>query len=299
MERFLVLGETPLARRIEWYLRAYATAVNAPHAVARWTPRVGIEHDMTVMQNQVWGTLVGQNTQGRPQVVVNAHEVNDLVFCESNVEQAWTVNTIFAAMACYAAKTAGVPFLQVSSEHVFRGDGGPYRVEDQPRPVNVYGVTKWYAEALVRMVYPMAEDRDPLLVSRGAHILRTSTLYGRDVRRDNNYLGTFGDRWSTFSFIGEVAFLIARNLLMSSRSIEGIIHVAPKTDLGSWSEYSGNPSEPSRSTRDLYVNVGRRLGLSPSVGWYLSDGEKALLDSRLESGQDGYIRYWNERYWNE
>lgn len=66
---------------------------------------------------------------------------------------------------------AGLVFY--SSSYVFDGQAGPYREEDAPNPINVYGRCKWEAERAIR-----AELNRWL-------ILRTIVVYGQELQGKN------------------------------------------------------------------------------------------------------------------
>src|SRR5262249_29221803 len=59
-------------------------------------------------------------------------------------------------------------FIHVSTDYVFDGsNGSPYRGDDLPEPLNVYGRSKLAGESAVREAYP------------AAIVLRTSWVYSR------------------------------------------------------------------------------------------------------------------------
>jgi len=61
----------------------------------------------------------------------------------------------------------------LSTDYIFDGRNGPYKEEDRPAPVNIYGRTKLEAENIVR------EKMKEYL------IVRTAQLYGRDYSGKN------------------------------------------------------------------------------------------------------------------
>ena len=68
-----------------------------------------------------------------------------------------------------AANKAGAEMVQFSTQYVFEGEPlgrAAYTVEDEPRPVNVYGTTKVAGEKAVRDACPRS------------YIIRTSWVYG-------------------------------------------------------------------------------------------------------------------------
>lgn len=99
--------------------------------------------------------------------------MTDVEVCEGQDELVhWTNARGPAVLAGYARRLA-IPFVYFSTEYVFDGRSGPYREEDEPNPINVYGMSKLAGERGVLAAYPEAL------------ILRTTVVYGLDARRKN------------------------------------------------------------------------------------------------------------------
>ena len=86
---------------------------------------------------------------------------------ESEPGQAFTINRDSAGrLAAVAAQTGG-RMLHISTDFVFDGkQSRPYREDDEPGPLSVYGRSKWEGDEAVLAALP------------GAIILRTAWLYG-------------------------------------------------------------------------------------------------------------------------
>lgn len=81
-------------------------------------------------------------------------------------EREWDVNVVGSAAVARAA--VGRRLVHLSSDVVFSGEGGRYREDDEPAPVNSYGRSKAEAERRVAAAHPHAT------------IVRTSLIYGGD-----------------------------------------------------------------------------------------------------------------------
>lgn len=319
--RILIFGGTPLARRLDFYLTQYAQVKDIDVTVVR---RV-LDSTSTLhkIQHHVWNTYVSE-TQGRVDLIINAHEERRLAVCETDPTAAWRNNTRHAAWIAYAARTADLPLIQWSSDHVFRGSSGPYedtRDMGSETPVNVYGVTKWYAEQIVQRLHPKTDDQsvgDPRVLP-GTTIIRTSDLYGVDVvdsvpaelahQKDGERIvsGIVANpaRVSP-SFIGEVAFLTARNILLSPASLNApVVHLAPVGAQTDWANYLRDlghdvkflDEEPKWSARAQLHRQGQVRGLIPTSGWFLpSDASKSFAEFLAEFPPDervNFTRYWD------
>ena len=105
----------------------------------------------------------------RPDWVLNAGAYTAVDRAESESDLAWAVNAGAPAALAEALAQTGGRLLQISTDFVFDGcQGSPYRPEQQPSPLGVYGTTKAAGERAVLEALPPG---------RGL-VLRTSWLYG-------------------------------------------------------------------------------------------------------------------------
>ena len=102
----------------------------------------------------------------RPDVIINAAAYTAVDQAEDEPERAFAVNATGAAELARAAREVGAPIVQISTDYVFDGNRvGAYVEDDMPRPIGVYGRSKFEGEEGVRHNNP-------------AHlILRTSWVY--------------------------------------------------------------------------------------------------------------------------
>ena len=85
-----------------------------------------------------------------PTVILNAAAYTKVDAAESEPEAAYAVNEAGAGHLADAAATVGARLIHVSTDFVFDGHSGrPYRPEDAPAPVNVYGASKLAGEKAV------------------------------------------------------------------------------------------------------------------------------------------------------
>jgi dTDP-4-dehydrorhamnose reductase len=111
-----------------------------------------------------------------PDAVINAAAYTAVDRAEQECELAQRVNAEAPRMLGALLEERGVPIIHYSTDFVFAGDAErPYREDDRPGPLNVYGETKLGGEHA--------------LMTSGANavILRTSWVYGL---RGSNFLLT-------------------------------------------------------------------------------------------------------------
>ncbi|MCS7172661.1 MAG: dTDP-4-dehydrorhamnose reductase [Armatimonadetes bacterium] len=102
-----------------------------------------------------------------PEVVVNCAAYVRVDECEDRPEVAFRVNALGALHIARVCQEAQARCVYLSTDYVF--DGGkpdPYREEDPPNPINVYGTSKLAGEHLVRQTCP------------DALVVRVASLFG-------------------------------------------------------------------------------------------------------------------------
>ena len=103
----------------------------------------------------------------RPTAIVNAAAYTAVDQAEAEPELAHRVNAEALGVLAQAAADVGAWLVHYGTDYVFDGSGDePWREDDTPAPVNVYGRTKWAGEQAIR-------------ASGCRHlILRTQWVYG-------------------------------------------------------------------------------------------------------------------------
>lgn len=112
----------------------------------------------------------------QPNVIVNAAAYTAVDGAEKNPELAERINTHAVAEMAEQAGACGALLVHYSTDYVFDGSGTlPWKEDDRPAPINVYGESKWRGEQVIRAA------KCPHL------IIRTSWVY---AARGRNFLGT-------------------------------------------------------------------------------------------------------------
>lgn len=115
----------------------------------------------------------------QPKFVIHAAALTDVDHCETHPQDAFAINvegTRNIADACQRMGM-GCQLLFISTDYVFNGQNGPYREDDVPDPINVYGQSKLEAEQIVR-----ERSQDDLIVRCPLVFGKSSKIYQKLLR---------------------------------------------------------------------------------------------------------------------
>lgn len=118
-----------------------------------------------------------------PELVINCAAFHNVPLCEQEPAQAFLVNCVAVRDLAAACREAGVRFITFSSDYVFGGDAKrrtPYGEEDQPAPLQIYGISRLAGEHAALATAP-----------EHAVVVRTCGLYGASGARSKG--GNFVD----------------------------------------------------------------------------------------------------------
>jgi dTDP-4-dehydrorhamnose reductase len=173
-----------------------------------------------------------------PTAVINAAGYTQVDRAEQEVQQCMRVNADAVEALAGICAELDCPLVQISSDYVFGGDTErlrPYREDDRPAPVSVYGRSKWAGEQAA------ATWKKHLIV-------RTCGLYGpRNKPQQANFVDTIlrladerdllrvvNDQRCTPSYVRDVAAAV---LFLLDRELTGIYH-AVNTGSTSWYDFA-------------------------------------------------------------
>ena len=158
----------------------------------------------------------------KPSLIVNC-AVMQVDECEQSPARAQAVNIVGPRFLAAAANRLDAEIIHFSSQYAFDGEAvgrPPYTIDDEPRPVNVYGRTKVASEAAVRDACARS------------YIIRTSWVYGSGK---NSFLSTvyndlcagkrvcaIVDIWSSTTYVDD---LIQRMLQILVTRRYGTYHI--------------------------------------------------------------------------
>jgi dTDP-4-dehydrorhamnose reductase len=178
-------------------------------------------------------------TAWRPDVVVNSAAWTDVDGCAQDPEGAMRINGEAAGAIAVASRAADALIVQISTNEVFDGTlDRPYTEDDEPNPINPYGVSKLAGERAVFEANPRHL------------IVRTAWLFGRGgtdfvtrihaaaerARAAGEPLRVVDDEWGNPTWAPSLADAIAA-LVSDPRSMDARVwHLAgqPPTSRRGW-----------------------------------------------------------------
>lgn len=99
--------------------------------------------------------------------IINCIATTNVDGCESNPQQAFLVNSAFAVQLAQFCTLNQIILIHISTDYVFDGTNpNAYLENDQPNPLNVYGLSKYAGEIAVK------------IYADKYFILRVSSLFG-------------------------------------------------------------------------------------------------------------------------
>ncbi|MBC9179878.1 dTDP-4-dehydrorhamnose reductase [Pseudoroseomonas ludipueritiae] len=149
--------------------------------------------------------------QAAPEVIVNAAAYTAVDKAESQRDLAFAVNAIGAGILAAAAAARDLPFLHVSTDYVFSGNGGAPYDEDAPTgPTGVYGESKLAGERAALAANPRtAIIRTAWVCSpHGNNFVKTMLRLGRE----REAVSVVADQHGAPTFAADLADAIARML---------------------------------------------------------------------------------------
>ena len=125
-------------------------------------------------------TIAPTVRDARADWVINTAAFHNVPLCEEQPEQAFRVNCVAVRDLARACRTHDARLMTFSTDYVFDGEKRtPYREDDCPAPLQIYGICKFAGENIARAIAP-----------EHAVIVRTCGLYGQSgaVSKGGNFV---------------------------------------------------------------------------------------------------------------
>lgn len=235
----------------------------------------------------------------RPDTIINAAAYNLVDRAEDEPIAAFSANAFAVRTMAIAAEAAAAVFVHISTDYVFGLDSArqtPWREDDAPGPVGVYGASKLAGEHFAR-VYCTRH-----------FVLRTCGLYGRaDSPGKGNFVATMlrlgrergavsvvDDQYCTPTSAADLAKTILA--LVATRRY-GLYH-ATNSGSTTWCGLAREVFRRSGLAVDVTpITTAQFRARARRPAYSVLDGDRiaGVLGARLPSWQDALARYLHER----
>jgi len=176
--------------------------------------------------------------QLRPDLIVNAAAYTTVDRAESEPELARTINALAPGVLAEEAHKLGALMVHYSTDYVFDGSGErPWRENDTPSPLNVYGRTKLEGEQRVRAATArhLVFRTSWVYAARGSNFARTMLRLARERERLTVIADQFGAPTGA-DLLADVTAHAIRQLQVKPENA-GLYHLAAAGET-SWHGYA-------------------------------------------------------------
>jgi dTDP-4-dehydrorhamnose reductase len=200
----------------------------------------------------------------RPEIVINAAAISEPAACEANPIISQAVNVAFPASFAAAAEEISARFIHISSEQVFDGNNPPYRVDDLPSPINLYGRQKLESEQLV------------LAASKNAAVVRAPLLLGNSLSGKRSPHEKLFELWAGG---GQARFYVNefRQVCTAGNLAAALLEIASRPDLCGVFQWAG--AELS-SRYELGRRIAARFGVPLTLVTSLHRAETPAVSAK-------------------
>ncbi|MCX7919879.1 MAG: dTDP-4-dehydrorhamnose reductase [bacterium] len=166
-------------------------------------------------------------------LIIHTAASTDVDGCEENPGKAFTINGIGTRNMGEYAKQINARFLYISTDYIFDGmKGEPYREDDVPNPINIYGKTKLEGEKYIQQL------------DIPYYIVRTSWLFGQNGKNFVNTILEKAKRYKSIEVVNDqfgsptytLDLAIAIAMLIKTEKY-GIYHIS-NSGICSWYEFA-------------------------------------------------------------
>lgn len=172
-------------------------------------------------------------TAQRADWVINCAAHTAVDKAESEADLAYAINRDGAGALAEAVAGYGGRLIHISTDFVFDGaQSHPYREDDTPHPLGVYGASKWAGEQAVRAVLPDAVVVRTAWVhgAHGHNFVRTMLR----LAAEHDELSVVDDQIGTPSWAGDIADAL---IALTAADARGVYHFTNE-GVASWYDFA-------------------------------------------------------------
>lgn len=208
--------------------------------------------------------------KAKPEAVIHTAALTNVDECEAKKELAWKINAIGTKNVAKLSKKYNAFLIYISTDYIFKGDKGMYREDDEPSPVNYYGLTKLKGKEAVK------ELTDEYCIARSSVIYGATPATGKtnfalwliEKMRRRERVKIVADQWNSPTLDTNLAEMLLEIL---DRGMTGTYHLAGATRMSRY-EFAKLIAETFNLNGDL---------ITPAASDEISWRAKRPMDSSL------------------
>lgn len=166
----------------------------------------------------------------KPDTIINTAAMTNVDACEQDPEQCELLNVTAVDNLVDAANLVGSHFVHVSTDFIFDGTSGPYREEDEPNPLSVYGHSKLKGEQIVqKKAHSWAIARTVLVYGIVADMSRSNiVLWARKNLMEGTAIKVVDDQYRSPTLAEDLAMGC---FLIEQKKATGIYNISGKDQM--------------------------------------------------------------------
>ena len=179
-------------------------------------------HSLDIEKREDWEAVLDTF---RPEVVIHAAAMTQVDACEQDPDRCRSLNVEAVALGIRACEERAIHFILLSTDFIFNGEDGPYDETATPRPLSVYGHSKWEAEKRVqKALCPWSIARTVLVVGYVEGLSRSNIiLWAKSALEKGQVVNVVNDQVRTPTWAEDLA---EGCMSLALRGEEGIFHLA-------------------------------------------------------------------------
>ncbi len=170
--------------------------------------------------------------QAKPDVIIHGAAMAQPDACELDKEACRLTNVEATRYICDAAAAVNAKVIYVSTDFVFDGNNGPYREDDETRPVNFYGQSKLDGEVIVKEMKNWAIVRTILVYGNILTGTRSNVVtWVKENLENGKPIKVVSDQIRTPTYVEDLSRAI---LLVVEQNAKGLYHIGGNEVLTPW-----------------------------------------------------------------
>lgn len=186
-----------------------------------------IYREMDILQANQINSII---EEVQPNTIIHAAAMTNVDACELDSEACEALNVTAVENLVKAANNIGAHFVLVSTDFIFDGTSGPYKEEDEPNPLSIYGHSKLKGEEFVKAnAQSWAIARTVLVYGLVADMSRSNiVLWARESLAEGKKINVVDDQYRSPTLAEDLAMGC---FLIEQKKAKGVFNISGKDQM--------------------------------------------------------------------